>query len=239
MNVITPHPTPPLHASYMNVITPHPTPPLHASYMNVFTPHPTPPHPLPPSGNPRPQGYIYICIYIHTQISHVFLCSLIHFDWVHRGFNLGLALPLVYEWNWILLTVPCNPMQWCVKIIWVWIKIGHPQNFMSFAKRRPSSCGSLPWMWTQSQMVMAPKWVAKAQGTGNSVFNQYFWPRFWLSCRRSLSQGPKCWHFSIFLCAWLLSFLLFVRNNWVLHYSWCGHLPGEVRGQAQQRLRWL
>ena len=60
MNVITPHPTLTLHASYMIVITPHPTLTLHASYMNVITPHPTPPHPFPPSGNPRPLGYIYM-----------------------------------------------------------------------------------------------------------------------------------------------------------------------------------
>ena len=45
----------------------HPTPPLHASYMNVITPHPTPPHPFPPSGNPRPQGCIYIYIYIYIS----------------------------------------------------------------------------------------------------------------------------------------------------------------------------
>ena len=57
--------TPPLHASYMNVITPHPTPPQPTPSRKLHERYYTPPHPttpLPPSGNPRPQGRIYIYI---------------------------------------------------------------------------------------------------------------------------------------------------------------------------------
>ena len=114
---------------------------------------------------------MYIYIYIHTQISHVFLCSLIHFDWVHRGFNLGLALPFVYEWSWILLTVPCNPMQWRVKIIWVWIKIGHPKISCLSPKEGPAvvvpCLGCEPkakWWWLQNGLPK-PKGLATRYST--------------------------------------------------------------------------
>ena len=44
----------------MNVFTLHPTPPDPFTQVTWTLLHPTPPHPFPPSGNPRPQGHIYI-----------------------------------------------------------------------------------------------------------------------------------------------------------------------------------
>ena len=65
-----PHPTPPLHASYMNVITPHPTLPHPTPSRKLHERYYTPPHPTPspPRGTPAPKG-IYIYIYKYVELS--------------------------------------------------------------------------------------------------------------------------------------------------------------------------
>ena len=75
-----PHPTPPkLHERYYTPPHPtqvtwtllHPTPPHPFTQVTWTLLHPTPPHPFPPSGNPRPQGYIYI--YILLIIYYIYI----------------------------------------------------------------------------------------------------------------------------------------------------------------------